>query len=237
VKSTLHLGWVLLAASASLAGQTDVAPDVLKPFKAHYDAQWKSINVGTSDIELKHGDEPAQFVYVWTITARGVFKVVYSDPVTQTSWFSLADGHIRPHKYLGTQGGASVSLDFDWTRKRITGESEKKPVDIPILNGAQDLNSIQVEVMLDLQKDDLPKTFNIIDKDQLKDFNYTREGNARIRTAVGELDTVVVASQRTGNSRILRMWFAPSLGYMPVQAERWRDGKLEFAIRIKSYAR
>jgi hypothetical protein len=33
------------------------------------------------------------------------------------------------------------------------------------------------------------------------------------------------------------MWFAPSLGYMPVQAERTRDGKLEFALRLKSYTR
>lgn len=237
MKSPPHLGWVLLAANTALAGQGEPAADLIKPFKAHYDAQWKSINVGTSDIELKRGAEPGQFVYVWSITARGIFKVVYSDPVTQTSWFSVAEGHIRPHKYLGTQGGASVSLDFDWNKKRITGESEKKPVDIPIVTGAQDLNSIQVEVMLDLQKDDLPKTFNIIDKDQLKEFNYTREGNARIRTEVGELDTVVVASQRTGNSRILRMWFAPSLGYLPVQAERWRDGKLEFAMRIKGFSR
>jgi hypothetical protein len=48
------------------------------------------------------------------------------------------------------------------------------------------------------------------------------------------LDTVVVASQREGGNRILRMWFAPSLGYVPVQAERTRDGKLEFALRIKT---
>ena len=32
----------------------------------------------------------------------------------------------------------------------------------------------------------------------------------------------------------LRMWFAPSLGYLPVQAERSRGGKLEFAMRIRS---
>ena len=30
------------------------------------------------------------------------------------------------------------------------------------------------------------------------------------------------------------MWFAPALGYVPVQAERERGGKLEFAMRIKS---
>ena len=33
------------------------------------------------------------------------------------------------------------------------------------------------------------------------------------------------------------MWFAPSLGFVPVQAERTRDGKLEIAMRIKSVDR
>jgi hypothetical protein len=107
-------------------------------------------------------------------------------------------------------------------------------VDILLHDGTQDVMSIQVEVMLDLKKGDLPKTFWIIDKDQLKEFLYTDEGKARIRTAIGELDTVVVTSQRAGNNRILRMWFAPSLGYLPVQAERSRDGKVEIAMRLKA---
>ena len=97
--------------------------------------------------------------------------------------------------------------------------------------------SIQVEVMLDLKKGDLPTTFQIIDKDRLKEFNYSNEGNARIRTALGELDTIIVSSRQAGNNRILRMWFAPSLGFVPVQAERTRDGKLEFAMHIKSLDR
>jgi hypothetical protein len=48
---------------------------------------------------------------------------------------------------------------------------------------------------------------------------------------------VIVSSQRAGNNRVLRMWFAPSLGFLPVQAERTRDGKLEFAMRIKALKR
>jgi len=94
-----------------------------------------------------------------------------------------------------------------------------------------------VQVMLDLRNGNLPNIFHIVDKDELKDFIYTREADARIRTALGELDTVVVASSRTGNDRVLRMWFAPSLDYIPVQAERTRAGKLEFAMRIKSLKR
>ena len=83
----------------------------------------------------------------------------------------------------------------------------------------------------------MPKAFQIIDKDELKEFIYTQEGVANIRTALGPLDTIVVASRRAGNNRILRMWFAPSLGFVPVQAERTRDGKLEFAMRIKTLQR
>ena len=209
----------------------------IMPFSAHFQADWKNINVGTSDIELKPDTEPGHYVYRWTITARGVFRVVYSDALTQTSWFNVDSDHVRPNRYRGEQGSSSVDLAFDWRNRRATGTSEKKPVDLRIMEGTQDVNSIQVEVMRDLENGNLPTTFQILDKDEVKEFIYAREGTAKIKTALGPLDTVIVSSQRAGSNRILRMWFAPSLGYVPVQAERTRDGKLEFAMRISSLKR
>jgi len=91
--------------------------------------------------------------------------------------------------------------------------------------------------MLSLRKGTLPSTYRIIDKDEVKEFDYAFEGRKTLTTELGELDTLVVASHRAGSNRILRMWFAPALGYVPVQAERTREGKLEFAMRIKSLAR
>jgi len=209
----------------------------LKPFAAHYIADWKGINVAVSDIEMTPGAAPGEFVYRWSVAARGIFRVVYSDPVIQTSWFKLHGGHVRPDKYRGEQGGASVNVEFNWLTKRATGTSENKPIDLPLKEDAQDLNSIQAEIMLDLRNGNLPDTFQILDKDQLKDFDYVNEGTARIRTDLGELDTIIVTSQRKGNDRILRMWFAPSLGFIPVQAERTRHGSVEFAMHIKTLKR
>jgi hypothetical protein len=205
-------------------------------FSAHYLADWKNINVGTSDLELKQDTDPGHYLYTWTITARGIFRL-YRSEVTQKSWLSVNADHVRPNRYRGEDGASSVNLDFDWDAGRASGTSEGKAVDLKLKEGTQDVMSIQLEVMLDLKKGDLPKTFQIIDKDQIKEFIYTEEGNARIKTDLGELDTVIVSSQQTGNNRILRMWFAPSLGFVPVQAERTRDGKLEFAMRIKSLQR
>ena len=213
------------------------ADSAIGPFSARYEADWKSISVGTSDLELIEGPEPGRYQYTWTITARGIFRMVYRDDLVQTSWFGIRAEHVRPLKYRAVDGSSSVDLDFDWDGGRVRGTSETKPVDLTLKDGTQDVMSIQIEVMLDLKRGNLPKTFHIIDKDQVKEFIYTEEGPANIRTALGRLDTIVVSSQRAGNNRLLRMWFAPSLGYVPVQAERSRDGKLEFAMRIKTLKR
>jgi len=206
----------------------------IAPFAAHYVAEWKNISVGTSDLELKRDAAPGHYIYKWTISARGIFRLLYSNDVTQQSWFAVIDQHVRPEKYLAEQGSSRVIFDFDWAAGHARGFSEEKPVDLVLKPATQDLMSIQIEVMLALKNGDLPKVFYIIDKDQIKDFTYAQDGSAVLRTAIGQFDTVIVSSRRTGNDRVLRMWFAPSLGYLPMQAERSRGGKLEFAMRIRS---
>jgi hypothetical protein len=236
VRGITALSLAIMAAPTAGAQAPAAADAGIAPFSAHYLADWKSINVGTSDLELKQDAEPGHYLYTWTITARGIFRL-YRDEVTQKSWLSIAANHVRPDKYRAEDGKSSVDLDFDWDAGRVRGTSENKAVDLKLKDGIQDVMSIQVEVMLDLKNGNLPKTFRIIDKDTLKEFIYTQEGTVNIRTALGQLDTVIVASQQAGNNRILRMWFAPSLGFVPVQAERTRDGKLEFAMHIKSLKR
>ena len=226
------LGLASAGATAQTADTSGVAP-----FIAQYEAAWKGMRIGNSEIQLTRGAELGTYMYVWTISAQGFFRIAYRDDLVQKSWVTVVGDHVRPDKYFGKEGSKTVELNFDWHEKRASGVSEGNPVDIKLPDGAQDVMSSQVEVMLDLKNGNLPKIFQIIDKDQLKEFNYTQEGTAKIRTAIGELDTVIVTSQRTGNNRVLKMWFAPSLGYVPVQAERSRDGKLEISMRIKNVDR
>jgi Protein of unknown function (DUF3108) len=232
---------MMLAAPASMADTTPEHPadnSGLEPFASHYLAQWKNISVGSSDLKLERDGAPGHYVYKWTIGASGIFHLIYSDDVVQQSWFSLTDSQVRPDKYRGSQGSKSVNFDFDWTSGHARGSSEGKPVDLPLPHGAQDLNSIQIQVMLDLQKGSLPPTFHIIDKDQMKEFIYRREGTEQLATDIGIFDTIIVSSRHFANDRrVLRMWFAPALGYVPLQAERTIDGNLEFAMRIQSLTR
>lgn len=220
-------------AIAAAPGAAPAASRTIAPFVAHFTADWKSINVGTSDIELAADTVPGRYLYTWTLMGRGVFRLAFDD-VIQKSWISVQAGEVRPEKYLAQQGGATLSIDFDWSDGHARGQAEGKAIDLTLSAGTQDVMSIQIQVMLDVGNDTLPGTFKILDKDAIKDFIYTMEGPSRIHTALGQLDTLVVASRRAGSNRVLKMWFAPSLGFVPVQAERFRDGKLEFAMRIRS---
>jgi hypothetical protein len=228
-----------LALASQPARSTDMPGDAgPAPFAAHYVAEWHDISVGTSDLQLERDSQSGQYHYKWIISARGIFRLAYSHDVIQQSWFGLVDNHVRPNRYRGEEGSSFVAFEFDWESGHARGSSEGKAVDLVLKPGTQDLMSIQVECMLDLKNGTLPPTFYIIDKDQMKEFFYTREGTAKLRTAIGMLNTVIVASRRgPTDSRVLRMWFAPDLGYVPVQAERSRDGKLEFAMRIRTLQR
>jgi hypothetical protein len=227
----------VMAAYAAAAPAEPAQPDtawVIAPFAAHYTADWHGINVGTSDLQLKHDTAPGSYIYTWTVTARGVFRIIYANDVIQKSWFTIADDHVRPEKYRAEDGTSTATVDFDWAAGQAQGETEKKPINLKLGAGTEDIMSIQIEVMLDLKNGNLPKTVHILDRDAIKEFLYTVEGSARIRTALGELDSLIVSSRRNGNDRVLRMWFAPSLGYVPVLAERSRGDKVEFTMKIKT---
>ncbi len=125
------------------------------------------------------------------------FASPISDDLVQTSWLNIIGEHARPEKYFGSQGSQTVELNFDWHDKRATGVSEAKPVDIKLKDGTQDVMSIQVEVMLDLKNGNLPENFPHHRQGPVEGFQlHGSEGTAKIKTAIGELDTVIVTSQR-----------------------------------------
>jgi hypothetical protein len=71
----------------------------------------------------------------------------------------------------------------------------------------------------------------------VKEYQYTREGEAKLDTAVGKLDTVIYRSQKTGSSRYTRLWIAPSLGYLPVRAEQAKRDKRELQLTVRAVER
>ena len=229
----------VLLAAAGLVGSSAATADPidLKPFKATYTAEWKGMTAGTTVMELRHAG-PDQYTYASTSNARGIFRMAFSETLTQTSTFRLQEGAVQPLTFRGIdEKEREINLDFDWTKMRVTGVAKDHPVDLELTPGSQDAMSLQIQVLRGLATGKVPPTIWMIDADKLKDYELRLEGSARIQTELGELDTLVYTSKRAGGDRLTRTWVAPSLGFLPVKAERVRGKKTEFTLFLQSVDR
>ena len=226
----------LLALVAGGAIATADAVD-LKPFRAPYAIQWKSITAGGSTLELKRAGADT-WNYSSVNVPRGLFRIALPDSILQASTFRIIDGHVVPSEFRGTdEKERPIELNFDWNRKRVTGVAKGKTVDLELTEGTQDPMSLQIATLHNLANGAPQSSVRLIDSNEIKDYELIREGTAQLETAIGKLDTIVYTSRRTGSDRVTRTWVAPVLGYLPVKAERTRGTRIDFTLVLESVDR
>jgi hypothetical protein len=229
-------GWLIVATAAAHAG---ASADV-RPYTASYSVEWRGMGAGTSTVELAQleGD---RWSYTSRNLARGLFKLALPHPVTQSSIFRIRDGKVTPLTYRVDDGSKAttrdIALDFDWSAGRVRGTAEDENVDAEIPAGAQDALTAQIVLMRELLAGREPGNLRLIDKDEVKVYDYVREGTERLTTPVGDVETVIFRSSREGSTRVTRLWLAPSLGYIPVRAQQKRGDRTEFTMTLRTLKR
>jgi Protein of unknown function (DUF3108) len=233
----------LLALLLTLAGGMPALADnaaSLQPFTARFTVEWHGLNAGTSTIELIPNGN-GRYTYASGNQARGIFRLAFPDVIRQSSVLQIDNGLVRPLIFRADDGSKDtsqdVALDFDWSKNRVTGTAEDRAVSLELKPGTQDAMSIQLQLMLELQAGHAPTLFWMADKNELKDYVYQPEGEATLATPLGKLPTVIWSSHRPNSDRITRVWYAPSLGFIPVQALRTRGSKLEWTMKIQKLDR
>ncbi len=224
--------WSLVALPAYLW-----AADAVQPFVARYDVSWHGIGAGTSTLTLAPAAGGA-FTYSSDIQASGLFSLVFPDALVQSSTFMLRNGRVSPLSYreggMARDHSQDVSLTFDWDTHQVAGTAGNRTVAASFPDGVLDPMAVQVELMRELRLGQSPTHFTLWDKDEAKEYNYTRERTETLDTPLGRLDTVVYRSDRPDSDRVTRLWLAPSLGWLPVQAARSRGDSTDLAMKITS---
>ncbi len=230
---------ILAAAIASGAAQPLAAAEALAPFVAEYEVRYGGLTVGSSRTEVARGALPGRWTIVSRSDASGLARLIAGGTLEQRSNFAVEGSTLRPFSYRFDDGtnrtGRDVTLEFDWTAGQVRGTAEDEPVAIATEPGLQDAASIQALVLLRLRAGLEPGSIAMIEKDRIKRYRYTLLRRERLKTAIGELDTVVYRSAREGSGRETVSWFAPSLGYVMVRAEQRRDGDRTFHTYIRRH--
>jgi hypothetical protein len=226
-------GLVAFATDPSAAGA-----DELKPFEASYVWIWHGMTVAVSSLKLEQQGDT--WVYASKSDPRGIGRM-FSERPTQRSTLRVTDTGVRPLRYIAEDGTSSTKRDadvqFDWEHNRATGVYEGVKVDMPLQPGIQDDLSVQIALMVELLAGRTPQQFLLIDKNTVREYRYTREGEESVSTPLGKIDTVIYRSQKKGSPRITRFWCAPSRGYIPLRVEQEKDGDVQWTMQIQSLRR
>jgi hypothetical protein len=231
--------WLVAVAAAVLLSSTAAAaPAELKPYTATYNGIWKGMTVAVSTLKLEQTGD------TWTFSsrseARGIGKLASGVfPPLQVSVVRVTDQGVLPQSFKSTGGdsGKSIILNYDWQLHRVTGVYEGTEVNLPLTPGVQDDGSVQLALMVELLAGRTPPTLQLIDKNDVREYQFSRDGEATINTPMGAVKTEVFKSQKKFSPRITRFWCAPDRGYVPMRVQQKKDEDVQWTLEIQSLKR
>jgi hypothetical protein len=218
-----------------------VAGSGLAPYKARYQASYKGITGGQIESTLRRGTVPGQWIFESRAYPNLLGRIAVSPDARQRSTMEVTPTGVRPLSLVFDDGSDSsakdVRVEFDWAAGRARGQSKGKAFDLVVQPGTQDSASIQAAMLLELLAGHEPGMFWILNGAKLEDYRYWPEGRATVVTPYGQFETVVWASQHAGSKRVNRVWHAPQLGYVPVQAIQFNKGRPDVQLKLVSLER
>jgi hypothetical protein len=231
--------WPVAVVAAVLLVSTGTAnADALRPYTATYNGIWNGMTVAVSTLKLEQTGD------TWTFSSRseprGIGKLASGVfPPLQVSVVRVTDKGVLPQSFKSSGGnrGKSIELNYDWQAHRVTGTYEGTKVDLPLRPGVQDDGSVQLALMVELLAGRTPPTLQLIDKNSVREYEFSRGDNATIKTPLGDVPTVVFKSQKKNSPRITSFWCAPDRGYVPMKVQQKKDDDVQWTLEIQSLKR
>ena len=229
---------IALCGATLLLSGTAMAQEELRPFTARYQVRFYGLSGGHLELTLHKGETPNVYMYDSRAFPSFLGSFAISSSARESSTMEIDTNGVRPLKFVSEDGkkgdDQDSTLEFDWNTHRLTGRSEGRDMDREMTEPIYDHQSIQIAVIWRLQHDLDLGEFLLVDGGEVKRYAYTKEGTAAVRYKGRDLDAIVVRSERADSpgGRINRYWHAVEFGYIPVRAERSRDGKIDLKMEL-----
>lgn len=221
----------------ALAGAAACAEDAtLTPHHAQYDV---SISVLGGKLTTDVTKAGPGYMAKSVIEPTGMSRLVARGAIQESSYFlANADG-VRPAQYRSidtlSREDKTVSLDFDWRRREVTGSVNGKEFHTALHDHVHDRVSIQYELMLDLLDGKASAEYSLLDGDELKLLQVRNIGTKTVKVPYGTFLATGIQHNKENSSRVTTLWCAEELDYLPVLIEQHRDGKLNVRAVLRRY--
>ncbi|MFT5541967.1 MAG: hypothetical protein ACI97K_000902 [Glaciecola sp.] len=221
-------GLSLCAASIFAIEKTDLP----SPFLAKYDAYRHDNNVGSAELSLK---ATSKDLYELKYSSK-VSRFFLSDKRYETTLFSFADGLITPVSYAfkrkGTGPNKSLNATFDNDSKTIIIK-DKENLE---WNGELDNQLFRIDISRQLAQGKNQFTYKFLNyRGQKRNYQIEVVGKETLQLPYGVVEAVKVKVNRESKKRQTFAWYAPSLDFVLVRLQQFKEGEEQGDIRLKTY--
>jgi hypothetical protein len=206
--------------------------DLPSPFVAKYDAFRHDNDIGTAELKLSASSKD---VYELKYASK-VSRFFISDKRYETTTFSFKDGKITPITYdfkrKGTGPNQSLNAKFDAKSKTIViSEQENLAWD-----GELDNQLFRIDISRQLAQDKKQFEYKFLNyRGQKRQYNIEVVANETIELPYGNIEAIKVKVNRGNSKRETFAWFAPTLDFVLVRLQQFKDGEEQGDIRLKTY--
>jgi hypothetical protein len=220
--------WLL----TSLAGAAQAAPPPARIEVAYEMTRDGSVMADVVEL-LEHGG--GRYQITETSKGRGIYGVLGRMKRTSSGLIDAAG--VRPLEFTDERPGWRDSRAwFDWKARTVTTQHKEVQRTLPMPPDAQDRLSFLLAFSLFPPKGKLV-SYSIFDSKGLSSHTYVIAGQEKLKTPVGEFDTLKLVRSRENETS--EIWLAKQLGNFPVRAVIvYKDGRRleQTAVRVSAPA-
>ena len=230
-------GWALaivlgLCAATSLAS----AGGLPERFSATYDVIAYGVTVGETRWTLEP-ESAGRSRFQSQTRPVGLASLVLDGERREHSLFTLDDsGRPPPLQYRFERSGPrarKAAIDFDWKALKAVSTYRDRTVELPLTPGTLDGMVYVLALMQELAANRPETRLQVAERGKVKTYVVKREGEERIETALGRLDTVRI-SRSTDDERRTTVWAAPKLRFLPARIEHRDPEGTPLTLRLRS---
>lgn len=232
MKSRLYYFFVcLLAPTLASAGLLEHG------YQADYTLSKNDFDVGVAEYRL-YPQPTGMLIFQSTAKTEGLAALFIHDRIVERSHITRRADELRPQKYEYSQKGGKESrnyqLNFDWTHHKLLNTDINQTFDLPA--NTQDMLSFQLQLMAALQAGKKSLSFHLAEQDKIRPYQLDFKKTMQLRTALGEMEVVLLEHQRPGEKDVFRFWCAPGLEYLPVKIEHIEDDGDQVRFELRHFA-
>ncbi len=223
--TVLVLAFCLPTTLAATPAASETLP---APLELHYRLRYNGLTVGHVTKTLAR-EADGRYRHRSRSRPEGMARLFTTVEWYEEGRFEIVNGEVRPLEFLEYRVGADKphrhGATFDWKNGKIH-YSHGRSIALP--DGAQDQGSLIFSWMQKLPGKDKPLTLHLSGGKKLKSYRYAQVGTETLRTALGNLHTVII--ERPGeagekDAETLRVWLAPERGNLPVRIATVKRGE------------